>query len=155
MSLNHKDILKATEIITEVIGLMGVDLHPEVSADVSGLKVNLVGKDSAIIIGYHGETLADTAYILGIILRNQLAKDVSIRIDAGDYLKAKDTRIKELAKNAIKKVKRSGFPETLTGLNSYERRLVHDEAGKEGLISASEGTGSDRKLVIKPHDSVE
>ena len=149
MPITHSDITKTEDIVSQLLQLLKVKLHAEVSADTEGIKVNLRGQDSAIIIGYHGETLADLAFLIGVILRRQLDKDATVRVDAGDYLKGKDRRIKEMAKKAIAKVKASGSPETLEGLNSYERRIVHAEASAEGLDSASEGEGKERKIVIK------
>ncbi len=150
MPISHSDITKTEEITLELLRLMKLKLTPEVSADTEGIKVNLVGKDTAIIIGFHGETLTDFSYILGNILRHNLQKEFSLRVDAGEYLKNKDKRVTEMAEKAIEKVRRSGFPETLAGLNSYERRLVHSVATKEGLVSESTGYGSERKLTIKP-----
>jgi spoIIIJ-associated protein len=155
MSINHADIKKTEEITLELLKLMKVSLSPEVSADTEGIKVNLVGKDTAIIIGFHGETLTDFSYVLGNILRHQLGKEFSLRVDAGEYLKTKDKRVTDIAEKAIEKVRRSGFPETLAGLNSYERRLVHGVVTKEGLTSESIGYGSERKLIIKPSRSSE
>jgi spoIIIJ-associated protein len=47
-------------------------------------------------------------------------------------------------------VQTSGFPERLSGLNSYERRLVHSTVEKAGLVSESTGQGKDRLVIIKP-----
>jgi len=155
MSINNSDIKKAQNIAEEFLRLLAVDLSPEVSANTSGLRINLVGKDSAIIIGYHGETLSDLNYILGIIIRHQLDKDISVRIDSGEYLKNKDRRIVDIAHKAIEKTKASGFPERLLDLNSYERRIVHEEVSKNGLISESSGDGRERVIIIKPRNSSE
>lgn len=154
MSITNSDIRKTEEIASEMLRGLKVDLKPEVGADTEGIKINLIGKDTAIIIGFHGETLADFSYTLGNILRHQLNKEFSLRVDAGDYMKTKDKRITDLAEKAIDKVRRSGFPETLSGLNSYERRLVHSIASKEGLSSESTGIGNERKLTIKPSSSL-
>jgi len=155
MSITNSDIKKTEEIAAGMLKRLGLDLVPEVSGETEGLKVNLVGKDTPIIIGFHGETLADFSYILGNILRHTIDKQFSLRVDAGGYLAGKDKRITEKAEAAIEKVRRSGFPETLDGLNSYERRLVHSIVTREGLISESIGYGHERKLTIKPGASVE
>jgi len=155
MSINNSDIKKAQAISEEFIHLIGVNLSPEVSADTGGLRINLVGKDSAIIIGYHGETLSDLNYILGIIIRHQVDKDISVRVDSGEYLKNKDKRISDIASKAIEKVVASGFPERISGLNSYERRIVHEEVSKRGLLSESSGDGRERVIIIKPRNSSE
>jgi len=150
MSITNTDIKKTEEIATAMLKRLSVALKAEVSGDTEGIKVNLVGKDTPIIIGFHGETLADFSYILGSILRHKLDKQFMLRVDAGGYLAGKDKRITDIAEKAIEKVRRSGFPETLDGLNSYERRLVHSIVTKEGLISESSGYGHERKLTIKP-----
>ncbi len=150
MPTTRADINKVKEIVDNTLRLMKVKLESEVSADVDGIKINLIGKDSGIIIGYHGETLADFAYLVSLMVRNKLGKEVSIRIDAGGYLKEKDRKLKEIGQKAIDKVKRSGFSENLVGLNSYERRVIHTLVEKEGLTSESMGFGSERKLIIKP-----
>lgn len=153
MPITNADIKKTEEIASELLKGLKVSLKPEVSADTEALKVNLVGKDTPIIIGFHGETLSDFSYILGNILRRKIDKEFALRVDAGGYLVNKDKKITEMAEKAIEKVKRSGFPESLSGLNSYERRLVHSVVTKEGLVSESTGYGHERKLVIKPGES--
>jgi spoIIIJ-associated protein len=150
MSITATDIKIIEEITTETLSLMKVSLRPEVSEEDGAVRVNLVGEDTSIIIGFHGETLADLSYVLGIAVRNQLDKNLIIRVDAGDYMKAKDSRIQTMADEAITKVQTSGFPERLSGLNSYERRLVHSTVEKAGLVSESTGQGKDRLVIIKP-----
>lgn len=150
MSITRADINKIKEIVDNILRLLKVKLESEVSADIDGVKINLIGKDSGIVIGYHGETLSDLAYLISLIVRNKIDKDISIRVDAGGYLKEKDRKLREIGQRAIDKVKRGGFPENITGLNSYERRVIHTLVEKEGLISESIGFGSERKLVIKP-----
>lgn len=150
MIVGHAELKKIEDITVELLRGMKVSLHPEISADAESVRVNLVGEDSAIIIGFHGETLADFSYVLGIILRNQLDKNFILRVDAGDYMKNKDERIQKLAEEAISKVQSNGFPEKLSSLNSYERRLVHSTVEKAGLTSESTGVGKERTVVIKP-----
>ena len=150
MPITNTDIKLTEEIASEMLKKLKLGLKPEVSGDTEGIKVNLVGKDTAIIIGFHGETLADFSYVLGNILRHKLDKQFSLRVDAGGYMAGKDKKITEMAERAIEKVRRSGFPENMPGLNSYERRLVHSIVTREGLTSESIGYGHERKLVIKP-----
>jgi spoIIIJ-associated protein len=153
MSITNTDIRITEEVASNMLRLLHVSLKPEVSGDTEGLKVNLVGKDTPIIIGFHGETLADFSYTLGNMLRHRLDKQFMLRVDAGGYLAGKDKKIADMADRAIDKVRRSGFPETLDGLNSYERRIVHSVVTKEGLVSESTGYGHERKLTIKPTPS--
>jgi spoIIIJ-associated protein len=151
MSVTSGDLKKIKEITQKMLDLMKVKLTADVSADTNGVKVNLTGADSAIMIGYHGENLSAFAYILNLTVKQELEKDVSLRVDVAGYLEEKDRKIKAMVRGTIEKVKKSGFPEDITGLNTYERRIAHMEAEKEGLISESTGFGSDRKIIIKPN----
>lgn len=150
MSATSGDLKKIKEITQTLLDLMKVKLNAEVSADTTGVKVNLTGDDSAIMIGYHGENLSAFAYVLNLMTRKELDKELSIRVDVAGYLQEKDRKIKAMVAKTIEKVKRGGFPEEITGLNPYERRIAHMEAEKEGLISESTGFGNDRKVIIKP-----
>jgi spoIIIJ-associated protein len=150
MSVISGDLKKIKETTQKLLDSMKVELKADVSADVNGVKVNLEGKDSAIMIGYHGENLSAFAYVLNLIVKKELDKNLSLRVDVAGYLSEKDRKIKAMVAKTIEKVKRSGFPEEIGGLNPYERRIAHMEAEKEGLISESVGFGSDRKIVIKP-----
>lgn len=150
MSVTGGDLKKIKETTNEFISNLNVKLEAEVSGDINGIKINLNGKDSALLIGYHGETLGDFAYLLGLIIKKHVDKEERIRIDINGYMENKDKKIKEMTLRVVEKVKRSGFPESLTGLNAYERRVAHTVAANEGLVSESEGYGKDRVLVIKP-----
>ncbi|MDD5693345.1 MAG: hypothetical protein PHU86_02655 [Patescibacteria group bacterium] len=140
-------IKKETE---EMLKLLGVSLDVSISADLDGVLVNLSGEDSAIMIGHHGENLSAFAFILGMMLRKKIDRELMFRVDINGYLKDKDKKITEMVERAIEKVRTSGFPEEMTGLNAYERRLAHTVVAKESLLSESKGYGEDRILVIKP-----
>lgn len=150
MSVTGADLKKVKAVTADFLAKLGVDLEADVSANTDGVKINLTGKDSAIIIGYHGETLADLAYLLGLVIKKAIDKEDRVRIDVAGYLETKDKKIKEITLRAIEKVRKNGFPEDLVGLNAYERRVAHTVAAKEGFHSESTGFGKDRKIVIKP-----
>ena len=140
-------IKKETETL---LAFLGVSLAISVSADLSGVSVNLSGNDSAIMIGHRGENLSAFAFILGLIIRKKIDRELIFKVDINGYLKDKDKKITEMVLGAIEKVQTSGFPEEITGFNPYERRLAHTLVAKEGLVSESKGYGEDRILVIKP-----
>lgn len=150
MSITGADIKKIKAMTTEFLNMLYLNLDADVSADTNGVKINLKGDDAAIVIGFHGETLADLAYILSTLIKKKLGISERIKVDVAGYLDAKDKKIKEMTLRAIEKVRKSGFPESLEGLNSYERRVAHTIVESEGLVSESTGFGKERKLVVKP-----
>ncbi len=150
MSVNKAALDIVKKETEEMLRLLGVSLDISVSADLDGVMINLTGEDSAILIGHHGENLSAFAYILGMILRKKIDREIVFKVDINGYLKDKDKKMTEIILKAIEKVRISGFPEDMTGLNPYERRLTHTIVAKEGLVSESRGYGDNRVLVIKP-----
>jgi len=150
MSITKADLDKVTKETENILDKMKISLKCTTSADLNGVLVNLTGKDSAIMIGYHGENLSAFAYILGLILHKKIDKEIVFKVDVNGYLKEKDKKISEMVFLAIEKVRTSGFPEEIEGFNAYERRLAHHLVDREGLVSESKGTNDKRILVIKP-----
>jgi predicted RNA-binding protein Jag len=55
-----------------------------------------------------------------------------------------------LAQEAADRVKQTGNPETMSGMNSKERWVVHNYIRSvEGVTSISMGEGGDRRLEIR------
>jgi spoIIIJ-associated protein len=150
MSVTGGDLKKIKEIVEEFVEKMGVNLQVDTSGDINGVKINLNGPDSALMIGFHGETLTDLAYLISQIIKKRINKEERIRVDINGYLDNKDKKIKEITLKAIEKVRHSGFPEEINNMNSYERRIAHTVVANEGLASESRGFGKERKLIIKP-----
>jgi spoIIIJ-associated protein len=150
MSVTKADLDKITKETEKLLDLMGVKLRCATSADLNGVLVNLSGKDSAIMIGYHGENLSAFAYVLGLILHKKIDKEIVFKVDVNGYLKEKDKKISEMVFSAIEKVRNSSFPAEIEGFNAYERRLAHHLVDREGLSSESKGPSDKRILVIKP-----
>lgn len=155
MSVTKADLDKIKKETEKLLGLLKVDLQCSASADLKGVLINLSGKDSAILIGFHGENLSSFAYLLGLILHRKFEKDIVFKVDVNGYLKEKDKKITEMVMRAIEKVQTSGYPEEISGFSPYERRLAHNLASKEGLDSESRGPSNNRILVIKPKISKE
>jgi spoIIIJ-associated protein len=59
-----------------------------------------------------------------------------------------------LARNTAREVKATGIEAKLNSMNSYERRIVHEEVSKiEGVYTVSEGEEPNRYVVIKKADN--
>ena len=57
--------------------------------------------------------------------------------------------VREIARKGIEKVKESGEAFECQPMNSFERKVVHDEVAKAGLYSESAGEGDRRRVVIQ------
>jgi spoIIIJ-associated protein len=140
---------KAQEIVNDFLGRLGVDAQAKVFSIEEYLKIEIEGKDSSLLIGYHGENLRSLKHVLSVMLRRQLSEDAIILVDVSGYMERKEERIKEIAKRAVEKLKKTGKPQSLPAMTSFERRIAHSYISDEGFTSVSEGEGYDRHIVVK------
>ena len=149
MTITKASLNQAEKITERLVVLLGFEMKCTVSADLNGLKIDLKCEDGSLLIGYHGESLAAFAYILGLLIHHEIDREISFRVDINNYLKEKDKKITEVVTRAIEKVQKSGFPEELEGFNAYERRLAHTLVAKESFSSESKGSSDHRILIIR------
>ena len=127
-------------------------------------KINIIGDDSGILIGHHGETLDSIQYLVNLCaLRKTKSKDgdyVKIVVDIENYRQKREETLRSLARRMAAKAvkyKRNVF---LEPMNAYERRIIHSELQKyPGVSTHSVGSDRDRKIIVtyegadKAHDA--
>jgi spoIIIJ-associated protein len=149
---NKKEKL-VKEVALEVLNLLGVE-DVKVSLKKSKediLNINIESKDSGVLIGRQGETLANLQLILSLIAYKKLGEWQRIVLDVGDWREQRQESLKRLAQNTAQKVKLSGESVVLTRLNPSERRIVHMElSGSSDVATESQGEGGQRVLMVKP-----
>jgi predicted RNA-binding protein Jag len=149
MPITKVDLDKADDLTRTLLKKLGVKIDYKVSADLEGLKIDLTGKDAAMLIGYHGENLRAFSYMLKMLIRQEIEKDTKIKIDIDGYLIKREKNVEAMIRRAIAKVKESGEGEEIQGLSAYERRIAHTMVADEGLVSESLGEGKKRILNIR------
>ncbi len=71
-------------------------------------------------------------------------------MDVEDYRKRRRAQLSERAREAARRVKRTGRRHTLEPMNAYERKIVHDAVAEVGGVeSVSEGEDPERRVVIR------
>jgi spoIIIJ-associated protein len=149
MQASVADVKKVQDIVTDFMSRLGVSAKAHVFAVEEYLKIEIDGADAPILIGREGENLLALRLILSLIIRRQVAEDAVVMVDVADYLARKEQRIIEMAKKAAAKFDKSGKPQDLPAMNSYERRLAHSWLSDAGYLSESAGEGRDRHIVVK------
>ena len=116
-------------------------------------KINIIGDDTGILIGHHGETLDAIQYLVNLsAIRRSKQKDgdyVKIVVDIENYREKREETLRALARRMAAravKYKRNVF---LEPMNAYERRIIHSELQSvENVSTHSVGTDRDRKIII-------
>jgi spoIIIJ-associated protein len=69
-------------------------------------------------------------------------------LDVGGSRQAREAELSQLVERAADRIGGGAESASLPSMSSYERKLVHDLVAARGLVSKSEGEGSDRHTVI-------
>ena len=153
--MDKKEIKTIKEITGKLLKLLNVDGDFEIlgskDKETESVEIVLNTKDTGVVIGYHGDTLEGLQLVLSLCVARNLGRFVRISIDAGDYKKNRTEWLKTLALETKERVLSEGKEIVVPELKSWERRIVHLLLEKdEEVISASQGEGRDRVLVVRP-----
>jgi spoIIIJ-associated protein len=108
------------------------------------------GEDLGILIGRRGHTLDSLQELMRNFVQQRSGDRCRVLLDVEDYRKRQRSRIVREARDVARKVKRTGRPEGLEPMGSFERKLVHDTVAEiGGLESVSEGEEPHRRVVIR------
>lgn len=142
---------KAKDLLEEIL----IQMHFEDVKVIGNLEDNIIKldakidpKDTGIVIGKNGRTLDAIETVIRKIIKARSNK-VKLNIDINNYKKRRDEKIVMLADKACKKVLKTRKSWNLKYMNSYERRLAHEQIAKyDNLDSHSEGIEPKRYVVV-------
>jgi len=138
-------------MVSEIVRAMGLKLDASVEPLEDGLRVDLAGEDSGVLLRRKAEALDAIQHLVNTAYRRLLPGGHRVVIDCQNYRRQHDQELREIARFLIDKAKSTGAPQELGPLNSYARRLVHLEvAAVEGVASESLGDGALKLVVISP-----
>lgn len=142
---------KSKEFLEEILKQMhfeNVSVYGNLEGSCIKLDAKVDEKDTGIAIGKGGSTLD----AIELIIRKSIdsrANNLRVNVDINNYKKRRDEKIKELAADTARKVAKSKKAWNLKYMNSYERRLAHEEISKHpNVASHSEGQDPKRYVVV-------
>ncbi|HUS60034.1 MAG TPA: R3H domain-containing nucleic acid-binding protein [Nevskiaceae bacterium] len=146
------DKLQTTKELTEkLLDLLGLSIRFEINEKEDVININLETDNPALLIGYHGETLASFQFILSIMTYRKLGEWVRIMVDVADYRQRRQKTLERMALSVAQRVKFSGEQQPLPPMSPLERRIIHLAlANQPEVETVSEGEGHERRVVIKP-----
>ncbi|EKD65273.1 MAG: hypothetical protein ACD_50C00143G0008 [uncultured bacterium] len=139
------------KVISELLGMLGIDGTFEVIGKEEGIDVVLDTKDSGLVIGYHGDTLESLQLILSLCIAKKVGRFIRVSIEVGEYKKKRMDWLRNLALTTKEKVVSQKQEIVLPELKSWERRVIHLMLQDDKEVSSeSQGEGRERVLVISP-----
>ena len=141
----------ATEFVEGLLERMNFNFVTETEENEESIQINLIGTDSAAIIGYRGEVLDAVQYLTSLIANRDKESYKRLTIDTEGYRQKRAETLVQLAKNLESKVKRTGRTVKLEPMNPYERRIIHSALqDSEVVVTVSEGVSPARYVTIVP-----
>ena len=143
---------RAKDLLEEILKEMhfeDVNVYGNLEGQIIKLDAKVSENDTGIAIGKGGTTLD----AIELIIRKSIdsrANNLRVNVDINNYKKRRDEKIVELAADTARKVQRSQKSWNLKYMNSYERRLAHEEISKYPNVSShSEGQEPKRYVVVE------
>lgn len=141
----------AKEFVQTILKNANVDANVNVVQENNLIKVDIVGKDAACLIGRRGETLDSIQFLTGLAL-NKINKDSHMRVlvDIENYRSKREESLVRYANKVAREVAKTKKTKRLDYMNPYERRIVHSALQNDKYVTTySEGTDPYRRLVIE------
>lgn len=143
------------EFLEELLSRMGIDASVEPNLEDGTMYVDVLAAgasddDMALLIGRHGQTLEALQELTRHVVTRRTGMRCRVIVDVEDYRKRQRERLVARAREAAKRVARTGREEELEPMSAYERKIVHDAvATVPGVESSSRGEEPERRVVIR------
>lgn len=142
------------QLLQEILRTSKLDLtyrvtHNDPPAAVQ-LTVEFSGADTPMLLARNGELLLALEHLAAKALKLEPEQHDLIFFEAAGFKARRERRLRLAASEAIERVRRTGRPFAFPPMSSHERRLLHLALAASGLVSASEGEGALRHLVLHP-----
>jgi spoIIIJ-associated protein len=145
----------ARTVLTEMIGLMGLDATVEIARGGDTARLNVKGDDLGALIGRRGEKLASLQHIVNLIVGRREGQHHRIAIDVENYRGRREEQLRDVADRAAKRVIQSGKIIQLEAMPAIERRVVHMALLENPKVrTQSVGVEPNRRIVVLPATQV-
>lgn len=151
-SLEPKDI--ALSFVSKLIENMNIDAVAELVDNGDNVTINLVGEDSSILIGHHGETLDQLQYLVNLAANKKENDEddrnyTKVTVDIENYRAKREATLRALARRMAQKVLKYKKNVALEPMSAYERRIIHSEIqGIAGVTTSSVGQENNRRVIV-------
>lgn len=152
LSIKHDYSTTARDFLRNVLNEMNIKSEIHIKEEEDVIRINLVGPDMGILIGYRGETLDALQYLLSLVINKENSENEykKVILDTENYRKKREETLIRLANKLAYKVNKYNRSVTLEPMNPYERRIIHAALQTHPHVTTrSQGEEPYRKVVIE------
>ena len=150
VTIKRNTLDAAKTFLTEVLESMDMKAEVNIKEENNEIRIDLVGANMGLLIGYRGETLDSLQYLVSLVVnKNHNEEYRRVILDTENYRAKREETLKRLASKIAYKVRVSGRVLKLEPMNPYERRIIHSTLQNDLFIyTFSEGDEPYRRVVV-------
>ena len=129
----------AADYLEELLDIADIDGDIDIDVADSRAEVAIVCEDAdsnlSTLVGKQGRTLSALQELTRLAVQTATGQRSWLMLDIDGYRDQRKEDVREIARKGIEKVRESGDSFECQPMNSFERKVVHDEVAKAGLYS--------------------
>ncbi len=140
----------ARETLEAILGHLGFVFELEESEESGRLVLNVKTRESSRLIGREGQTLDDLQYLVNRLLNKAEDGGTHVTVDIEGFRLREQQDFLGEVRDYAKRVRETGEPFVLNPMNSFDRRLVHQEFAEDPEIAtvSEEGTARLKSITL-------
>ncbi|MCD1286374.1 protein jag [Brevibacterium sp. GP-SGM9] len=147
----------AADYLEELLDLADIDGDIDIDVADGRAQLSIVCEDDEdsnlrTLVGKEGRTLGALQELSRLAVQTSTGQRSWLMLDIDGFRNSRRDELMKKAQRAIAEIKDSGEEFAFAPMNSFERKIIHDQAAQAGLVSESEGEGDGRHVVIRPAD---
>ncbi|MBU3129500.1 protein jag [Clostridium tagluense] len=150
VTVKRDSLYEAKNFLTEVLNSMSMKAEINLKDENNEIRIDLIGPNMGLLIGYRGETLDSLQYLVSLVVNKSHDEEYKrVILDTENYRAKREETLKRLASKIAYKVRVSGRVLKLEPMNPYERRIIHSTLQNDSYIyTFSEGEEPYRRVVV-------
>ncbi|MCB2300593.1 RNA-binding cell elongation regulator Jag/EloR [Clostridium tagluense] len=150
VTVKRDSLYEAKNFLTEVLNSMSMKAEINLKDENNEIRIELIGPNMGLLIGYRGETLDSLQYLVSLVVNKSHDEEYKrVILDTENYRAKREETLKRLASKIAYKVRVSGRVLKLEPMNPYERRIIHSTLQNDSYIyTFSEGEEPYRRVVV-------
>jgi spoIIIJ-associated protein len=148
----QEPVERVREVVSRVIGALGLDASVEVTEDSNEIRATVDGPDEmGRLIGRHGQTIDALQHLAWRAAYHDHDERKAVVVDAAGYRARREEALQRQADRAASEALRFARPVELEPMSASERKTVHNYlADRTDVETHSEGDEPERRLVVSP-----
>lgn len=151
VDVKEADVVLARNVLRKILDNITDEATVKVACEPGRVCFFMEGGNSSVLIGKRGKTLKAMQHIVEKVVKKSLGESVEVQVDVEGYLEKRASSLTTLASRLAEKARQTGKPTTISRMDAYERKIIHDALRTDRSVKTrSVGNGDIRNVVIHP-----